>query len=128
MKCLILLIYLFLAVLDLCCCTGFSLIVASRGYPLAVVCGASHCGSFSCFRALVLGHAGFHSCGAWAYLLHDMWDLPRSETESMSAALAGRFFTTEPSGEPLKCFTSLLLIYILMQVSFNTSMEEVRNK
>ena len=30
-------IYLFLAVLGLHCCAGFSLVVASRGYPLAVV-------------------------------------------------------------------------------------------
>ena len=34
---IILFIYLFLTVLDLCCCTGFSLVVASRGYPPAVV-------------------------------------------------------------------------------------------
>ena len=29
-----------------------------------------------------------------------MWDLPRSATEPMSPALAGRFFTTEPQGKP----------------------------
>ena len=34
---IILFIYLFLTVLDLCCCTGFSLVVESRGYPPAVV-------------------------------------------------------------------------------------------
>ena len=31
--------YLFLAVLGLCYCTSFSLVAASRGYSLAVVCG-----------------------------------------------------------------------------------------
>ena len=32
-----------------------------------------------------------------------MWDLPRSEVEPMSLALAGGFFTTEPPGKP-SCF------------------------
>ena len=32
------LIYLFMAVLDLRCCVGFSLVVASRSYSLVVVC------------------------------------------------------------------------------------------
>ena len=31
-------IYLFLAVLDLCCCAGFSLVAASGGYYPAAVC------------------------------------------------------------------------------------------
>ena len=31
--------YFFLAVLGLCCCVGFSLVVASEGYSLVVVCG-----------------------------------------------------------------------------------------
>ena len=35
-----------------------------------------------------------------------MWDLPGSETQSMSFALAGRFFTTEPPGNP-PAFTNL---------------------
>ena len=30
--------YLFMAVLGLHCCTGFSLVEASRSYPLVVVC------------------------------------------------------------------------------------------
>ena len=34
---IILFIYLFLTVLDLCCCMGFSLVVASKGCPPAVV-------------------------------------------------------------------------------------------
>ena len=32
-------IYLFLAMLGLCCCPGFSLVVASRGHSLVEVCG-----------------------------------------------------------------------------------------
>ena len=29
-----------------------------------------------------------------------MWDLPESGIKSLSPALAGRFFSTEPSGKP----------------------------
>ena len=36
-KKIILFIYLFLAVLGLCCCMGFSLVAVSRGYSLVVV-------------------------------------------------------------------------------------------
>ena len=47
---LMLLIYLFLALLGLCCCVGFSLAAASRG--LLSSCGARvfHCSGFSCCR------------------------------------------------------------------------------
>ena len=31
--------YLFMAVLGLCCCMGFSLVVANGAYPLVAVCG-----------------------------------------------------------------------------------------
>ena len=73
---------------------------------------APHCGDFSCCRAQALGHVGFSSCGsqaskqrlnsrgAQAQLLHGTWDLPRPGMESVSAALAGGFFTTEPPGKP----------------------------
>ena len=39
--------------------------------------------------------------GAQAWLLCGMWDSPRSGVKSMSTALAGRFFTTDPSRKPL---------------------------
>ena len=35
----LLFIHLFLAMLGLCCCMGFSLVVTSRHYSLSVVCG-----------------------------------------------------------------------------------------
>ena len=41
------------------------------------------------------------SCGAQAWLLHSMWDLPRSGMEPISPAFTGGFFTTESPGEPL---------------------------
>ena len=53
----------------------------------------SSCGS------LTLEHR-LNSCGKWAYLLHNMWDLPRPGVKLMSPALAGEFFTTESPGKP----------------------------
>ena len=40
------------------------------------------------------------SCGAWAWLVCGMWDLPGLGMELVSPALAGRLFTTEPPGKP----------------------------
>ena len=39
--------------------------------------------------------------GSRAQLLCSMWDLPRPGLEPVSPALAGRFSTTAPPGEPL---------------------------
>ena len=60
---------LFLAVLGLCCYTGFLLAVVSGGYSLAAGLQDFHCGDVSCFRAWALGYAGFSSCGMWAQQL-----------------------------------------------------------
>ena len=40
------------------------------------------------------------SCGARAYLLRGMWDLPRPGLEPVSPELAGRLSTTAPPGKP----------------------------
>ena len=40
------------------------------------------------------------SCGSWALLPLGVWDLPGSGLKSMTPTLAGRVFTTEPSGNP----------------------------
>ena len=56
-------IYLFLAVLGLPCCAGFSLVVASRAYSLVAVyrfLTAEATGTWA------LGCKGFSSCGSWA--------------------------------------------------------------
>ena len=48
-------IYLFLTVLHLCCCMGFSLVVASEGYsPVAV------CGLLVVVASLVEDHGHYH--------------------------------------------------------------------
>ena len=76
---------------------------------LGLRCGAqaSHCGGFSCCGAQALGAQAtvvairrLSSCGAWAWLLHGMWDLPGPGLEHVSPALAGRFLTTVPPGKP----------------------------
>ena len=62
------LIYLFLAVLGLCCCMDFSLVAVSRGYSLVAVCGLLVVVAVASLTAEheVLGHVGFSRCGTWA--------------------------------------------------------------
>ena len=48
-------IYLFLSVLGLHCCMGFSLVAMSRGYSLVAVHQLHHCSGFPCCGALALG-------------------------------------------------------------------------
>lgn len=59
---LMLLMYLFVAVLGLCCCVGFSLAAASRGYSLVVVLGL-FIAVVSLAAEQTLGLAGFSSGG-----------------------------------------------------------------
>ena len=65
-------------------------------------CGVrvSRCGSCSRVGAQPPGRRGFSSCGPGASLLHGMWALPGPGIESVSPALGGGFFTTEPPGKP----------------------------
>ena len=71
---LMFLIYLFLAVLGLCCCTGFSLTVASEQERLSSwATWASHGSGVSCCAARALGTRasvaaarGPSSCSSWA--------------------------------------------------------------
>ena len=75
-------------------CTGFSLrwllLLRSMGSRCA---GFTSCGS----RALECRLSG---CGAWAYLLRSMWDLPGPGLEPVSLALTERFLTTATPGKP----------------------------
>ena len=76
-------------------------------------CGAraSHCSGFSCcgawdlgMQASVVAACRLSSCGARAWLLHSMWDLPGPGIEPVSPALAGRFLTTAPPGKSPNLF------------------------
>ena len=55
--------------------------------------GFSSCGSKALEHRL-------SSCGAWAQVLHGMWDPPGLVIEPVPPALAGGFLTTEQSGKP----------------------------
>ena len=101
------------------CCipTAVQAFSSCRELGLLSSCGvqASHCGGFLCFRVQALGRAAhvllarglssgsspalahrLNSCGSRAQLPCCTWDLLGPETEPVSAALAGRSFTTEP--------------------------------
>ena len=91
-------IALFLAMLGLGCCRGFSLAVASGSYS-GVGEQASHCGGFSCFRAQTLGHS-LNGCGTWAELLLGCeFSLDQGSNPCLLHWQAD-FFTTEPPGKP----------------------------
>ena len=109
--------------LGLCCCSDFSLITAGGGYSPPGVCrllpaeasllaelglqgvqaslaatrGLSRCGSQALEHRL-------SSCGARSSCSMACWDLPGPGNEPVSPALAGGFFTTEPSGKPILLF------------------------
>ena len=58
---------------------------------------------------------GLSSCDSrlssclWAQLLNVLLDLPGSRIEPVSLGFAGRFFTTEPPGKPLKSFLMVVI-------------------
>ena len=54
--------------------------------------GASHCRGVS--------HCGAQAPESRLRCPHDMWGLPRSGTELVSAGMVGRFLTTGPSASP----------------------------
>ena len=69
---------------------GLLIVVAS----LAQSTGSRACELSSCsFQAL--GHR-FSTCGAWASLAQDMWDLPGPGSEPVCPVLVGGFLTTGP--------------------------------
>ena len=69
---------------------------------VGAACGlSSSCGSGALEHSL-------NSCGTQASLLQGMWGLPRWGLKSVSPALAGGFFTTEPPGKPLQVLSCLI--------------------
>ena len=102
--------YLFLAVLGLRFCARAFSSWGKRG-PLFI---AVH-GPLTIATSLVAEHRlqtrRLSSCDSRAQPLRGMWDLPRPGLEPVSPALAGRFSTTVPPGEPDPGF--LLLKYFI---------------
>ena len=98
---IIYLLFLFLAVLGLrFCVRAFS--SCGEWGPLFI---AAH-GAFTIAASLVAEHRlqtlRLCGCGSRAQLLRSMWDLPRPGLEPVPPALAGRFSTTAPPGQPLQ--------------------------
>ena len=94
---------------------GLSLVAASGGYSLLQCAGFSCCGAralgvlASAVAACGLSSSGrqalerrLSSCGAWAWLLRSMWDLPRPGIVPVSPAVAGGFLTIAPPGKSRK--------------------------
>ena len=105
--------------------SGFSLVVASRAYSLAVVhrlllavpsldVEAQALGS----RSSVVAAPRLWSSGSGvvAHGLRDMWGLPRAGIEPASPALAGRFLTPGPPGTP-RPFFHVMVFFLLVHRS-----------
>ena len=98
---------LFIYLFWLCCVfvsvQELSLVAASGGHS------SSRCVGLSLLRLLVLWRTGSRHAGS-VIVAHGpscsrgMWDLPGPGLEPVSPALAGRFSTTVPPGEPLPLF------------------------
>ena len=86
---------------------AWALVVATGGYSVVAVCGL-----LIAVASLVLELSGFssgspqtlehrlRSCGTWAKMSRDMWDIPGLGIKPVSPASVGGFFTTEPPGKP----------------------------
>ena len=117
---IILLICLFLTMVGLSCCLGFSL-SGESGATLWLQWWASHCRGFSLqspdsrasaivargliiYSSQALGHR-LSSCGVWAGLLLSMWDLGsgiKLLIRDHVSYTEGRFFTINPPGKPVQ--------------------------
>ena len=108
--------YLFMAVLGLrFCARAFS--SCGKWGPLLI---ALH-GPLTIAASLVAEHRlqmrRLSNCGSRAQLLHGMWDLPGPGLEPVSPALAGRFLTTVPPGEPPNIFLILHSLFYFNCIS-----------
>ena len=109
-------IFLFMAVLGLrFCARAFS--SCAKREPLFIAV----CRPLTIAASLVAEHRlqarRLSSCGSWAQLLRGMWDLPRPGLEPVSPALAGRFSTTAPPGNPRTFFNISYSVGLLVMNS-----------
>ena len=86
---------------------------SEQGQPFFAVCGAFHCGDFSCCRARALGPQppvvaapGPTSCGTWeqslqcmGFTVPHMWNLTGTGIKPVSPALPGGFLPIAPPGK-----------------------------
>ena len=92
--------YLFLAALCLRCCAQAFSSCGERGLLFVAV----H--ELLIEVASLVAEHRLSGCGARAWLLRGMWDLPGPGLEPVSPALAGGLLTTAPPGKPLPHFLS----------------------
>ena len=85
--------------------TGTTSLVAEHGLSVGGLAGFGSCSSQALEHRL-------RSCGAGASLPRGMWDIPRSETASVSPSLVGGFSTTEPPARPLLLLFKVLVITV----------------
>ena len=129
--CYLFIIYSFLALHGLHCCTQQVAAAASciafqfqqtGDYSLVVVCGllikltslvAEH--GLQMWGLHQLEHVGCNSCGTQNQLPHGMWDLPGPGIYPMSPVVAGGFLTTGPSGKSQFLCMLLLEKFVQMQ-------------
>ena len=95
-------IYIFVCV---CVCSSLLLGLASS-------CGkqASHCSGFCCCRAGSL-ELRLSSCGSWAWLLGDMWDLPPTRDQTRVSCI-GRWFLSHPATREALFYLIIIIIII----------------
>ena len=107
--------------LGLRCCVRFSLVVLRLPIAMASLVLEHRLQGAQASVAAARGLSNFRpqapehrlsSCGTWAWLFHGMCDLHSSGIEPMSSILAGGFFTTEPSGKPLKFLICLFNLWM----------------
>ena len=55
-----------------------------------------------------------------------MWDPPRPEMKPMSLELAGRFFTTEPSGKSLELWSGMQDVIIRGDVEVSEGLQDIQ--
>ena len=117
---IVLLIYLYLAVLGLPCCMGFFLPLRQMGAALIAVHGFLIVVVSLCCRACALGHKGFSSSGSWAL------------DQGLNLCLLHRQVDSSPLNQqgnlPFPSFTldvSFLLYAILKQILDNRNIEQV---
>ena len=106
----------FLVALGLCCCVWAFSRFQEQG-PLSSR-GAQGFSLWWLFfvQSMVSRFAGFGSWGAWALLLHSMWNLPGPGIKPMFPALAGGFLSTVPPG---KSNNSLILVHNAQFLNFS---------
>ena len=101
-----------------CVCNYFRFDCSSLLLGLASSCGkqASHCSGFCCCRAGSL-ELRLSSCGSWAWLLGDMWDLPPTRDQTRVSCI-DRWFLSHPA-------TREALFYLIIIIIFEESRRKV---